>query len=74
MTGYVQNAKIIIMQVKKYAIAPIVILGNLGKELAQKRLKIGPVLEIQGRIGLQKSQKNRILDVIRIVNDPSLLL
>jgi len=51
-----------------------VILGNLGKELAQKRLKKGPVLEIQGRIGLQKSQKNRILDVIRIVNDPSLLL
>ena len=74
MTGYVQNVKIIIMQVKKYATAPVVILGNLGKELTQKRRKKETVLEIQGRIGLQKSQKNRILDVIRIVNDPSLLL
>ena len=74
MTGYVQSAKIIIMQVKKYAIAPVVILGNLGKVLDQKRRKKDPVLEAQERIGLQKNRKNRILDVIRIVNDPSLLL
>jgi hypothetical protein len=72
--GYAQSVKIIILQVRKYVTAPVVTLGNQGKELAQKQLKSDLVLKIQEPIGLRKNQENRTLDAIQIVNDPSILL
>ena len=72
--GYVQSVKIIILQVRKYVIAPVAILGNQGKGLVQKQLKRDLALKIQERIGLRKNQENQTLGAIQIVNDPSILL